>query len=289
MLNPNFGTNVPSYRPDPDWINGWGQRPYNWQTSVTVDRELLPNLVVNAGYYRTWFGNFMVIDNQTRDAGRLQPVLRHRADRRAAARSAASSSAASTTSTRTSSARVDNLVTRATNYGKQDEIYNGVDVNFQLRLRDRATLGGGWNIGNAVQLGHDGRRHASAGTDNCYVVDSPQQLFNCDVDVRIRAASRSTARTRSRWDIQVAAVARATPARTTRPTWRSRPRRSSRRSAARCRRRDGDRDHPARDAVSLFGPRINQLDLRATKIFRFGEHPLQANSTPTTCSTSTHR
>ena len=64
MLNSNFGTNVPSYRPDADWVNGWGNRPYNWQSSVTIDRELLPNLVVNAGYYRTWYGNFMVIDNQ---------------------------------------------------------------------------------------------------------------------------------------------------------------------------------------------------------------------------------
>ena len=37
MLNQNFGTNVPSYRPDLDWVAGSGQRPYNWQTSVTIE------------------------------------------------------------------------------------------------------------------------------------------------------------------------------------------------------------------------------------------------------------
>ena len=64
MANPNFGTYVPVNSPDPDWITGWGKRPYNWQTSINIDRELLPNLVVNAGYFRTWYGNFMVTDNQ---------------------------------------------------------------------------------------------------------------------------------------------------------------------------------------------------------------------------------
>ena len=58
-----------------------------------------------------------------------------------------------------------------------------MDVNFQLRLLARATLGGGWNIGNAVQLGIAAGGNASAGTDTCYVVDSPQQLFNCQIDV----------------------------------------------------------------------------------------------------------
>ena len=85
MVNPNFGTNVPSYRPDSDWVNGWGKRPYNWQTSISIDREILPYLVVNAGYYRTWYGNFMVIDNQRVTPDGLQPVLRDRADRLAPA------------------------------------------------------------------------------------------------------------------------------------------------------------------------------------------------------------
>ena len=63
MANPNFGTYVPVNSPDPDWITGWGKRTYNWQTSINVDRELIPNVVVNAGFFRTWYGNFQVTDN----------------------------------------------------------------------------------------------------------------------------------------------------------------------------------------------------------------------------------
>ena len=63
MANANFGTFVAVDNPDPDWITGFGKRGYNWQASVGIDRELLPSLMVSAGYFRTWYGNFMVTDN----------------------------------------------------------------------------------------------------------------------------------------------------------------------------------------------------------------------------------
>src|SRR5207248_3210724 len=63
MANANFGTYVPVNTPDPKWIKGWGKRPFSWQTSVGIDRELLPSLILTAGYFRTWYGNFQVTDN----------------------------------------------------------------------------------------------------------------------------------------------------------------------------------------------------------------------------------
>ena len=182
MLNPNFGTNVPSYRPDSDWVNGWGKRPYNWQTSVSVDREILPYLVVNAGYYRTWYGNFMVIDNQSVAPEDFSPYcVTVPTDSRLPLSGQQLCGLYDLNPNRVG--QIDNLVTLAKNYGEHKEVYNGVDVNFQLRLKARATLGGGWNIGNAVQLGTTAGGTASASTNSCYVVDSPQQLFNCDVKV----------------------------------------------------------------------------------------------------------
>ena len=44
---------VPVNTPDPKWITGWGKRPYDWQTSVSVEQQLLPNFIVSAGYFRT--------------------------------------------------------------------------------------------------------------------------------------------------------------------------------------------------------------------------------------------
>ncbi len=107
--------------------------------------------------------------------------------------------------------QVDNLITRNNAYGKQEEIYNGVDVNFQLRLLGRATLGGGWNIGNAVQLGTTAGGSASAGTDTCYVIDSPQQLFNCKVDVPYQNRVKLNGSYTFPYGFQVAAVFQSNP------------------------------------------------------------------------------
>ena len=151
MANPNFGTYVPVNTPDPDWITGWGKRPYNWQTSITVDRELMPNLAVNAGYFRTWFGNFMVVDNLRVTPNDYSPycVTAPTDDR---LELSGQQICGLYDINPTSFGQIDNLITRSNNYGKQQEVYNGVDVNISLRMRDVATLGGGWNIGNAVQL-----------------------------------------------------------------------------------------------------------------------------------------
>src|SRR4029450_9501031 len=107
--------------------------------------------------------------------------------------------------------QVDNLITRNNNYGKQEESYNGVDVNFQARVLGKGTLGGGWNVGNAVQLGIVAGGSASSGTNTCYVIDSPQQLFNCKVDVPYQNRVKLNGSYTLPYAIQVAAVFQSNP------------------------------------------------------------------------------
>ena len=152
-----------SNSPDPDWITGWGKRPYNWQTSVNVDREVLPNLSVNAGYFRTWYGNFMVTDNLRVTPADYSPYCVTVPDGPAPApeRPAAVRALRHQPEHVRPGRQPDHAQQRTT--ASSEEIYNGVDVNFQLRLLERATLGGGWNIGNAVQLGIGRRRQRLGG------------------------------------------------------------------------------------------------------------------------------
>ena len=58
-----FGTVVRTTNFAPDTIDGWYKRQYNWTASVSAQRELRRGLSVNAGYFRTWYGNFTVTDN----------------------------------------------------------------------------------------------------------------------------------------------------------------------------------------------------------------------------------
>ena len=74
-------------------------------------------------------------------------------------------------------------------------------------------MGGGWNIGNAVQLGTVAGGTASSGTDTCYVVDSPQQLFNCKVDVPYQSRVKLNGSYTFPYGFQVAAVAEKQPGR----------------------------------------------------------------------------
>src|SRR6185295_1760179 len=46
MANANFGGLVVTNTPDPDWVTGWGKRPYMWQTGIAVDREISSNIAV---------------------------------------------------------------------------------------------------------------------------------------------------------------------------------------------------------------------------------------------------
>ena len=48
---------------NPDVLEGWNVRPYDWQFGATVQHEILPRTSVEVGYHRRWFGNFFVTDN----------------------------------------------------------------------------------------------------------------------------------------------------------------------------------------------------------------------------------
>ena len=64
ISNTNFGLNNPrALTYDPNLLTGWGKRDYNWETTVSVERQLRAGLSINVGYFRRWYGNQTVRDN----------------------------------------------------------------------------------------------------------------------------------------------------------------------------------------------------------------------------------
>jgi hypothetical protein len=57
-----------------------------------------------------------------------------------------------------------NRIVPASDFGKQTEVYNGIDITGNMRLPGGIGVNGGVNIGRTV-------------TSNCFVVDSPQLLY----------------------------------------------------------------------------------------------------------------
>jgi hypothetical protein len=63
--NLNFYDNQlrPNLAVQPDARYGWGKRQYSWEASIAAQHEVNRGLSVNGGVFWRWFGNFLVTDN----------------------------------------------------------------------------------------------------------------------------------------------------------------------------------------------------------------------------------
>lgn len=61
--NVNFGTLSSSAVTDAALKTGWNKRGYNWEFMAGVQRQILPRVSVDVSYFRRIFGNFTVTDN----------------------------------------------------------------------------------------------------------------------------------------------------------------------------------------------------------------------------------
>ena len=144
-----------------DAREGFNKQDHNWQTSVSLQRELFSGVGLNVGYFRTWYGGFLATDNLA-----VTP-----ADYDEYCIAAPVDSGLPTSGQQLCGlydvrpdkfGLVDNLVTQASNFGDQRQVYNGVDVTLSGRLLQRVQLQGGLSVGRTV-------------LDTCdLVIDSPE-------------------------------------------------------------------------------------------------------------------
>jgi tetratricopeptide (TPR) repeat protein len=63
MQNLNFGLNVPTTHYTDELRDGFGVRPYNWESTIGVQHELTPGVSVNVSYSRRVFTDFTATQN----------------------------------------------------------------------------------------------------------------------------------------------------------------------------------------------------------------------------------
>ena len=164
MSDQSFGGTTRSTTIDPATVKGWGKRAYNWEFSTGVQRELMSGVSVDVGYFRRSFGNFTTNDNLAVGAndytafsftaptdsrlpgggGYTVPgVLNLNPDK---------------------VGQVNNLLTFSDNYGKQTESWNGVDLSAAVRMQNGVLVQGGVSTGRTA-------------TDNCAVVEKLPELL----------------------------------------------------------------------------------------------------------------
>ena len=150
-----------------DAQSGFNKQLHNWQGSVSIQQELRQGMALNVGYFRTWYGGFLVTknvavtpadfdsycitvpsDSRLRNAGEnlcgfydIKPAL---------------------------FGVTDYLRTQASNFGKRTEVYNGFDIALTSRFARGGQFSGGVSVGRTV-------------TDACEIVKkAPETLFSVD-------------------------------------------------------------------------------------------------------------
>jgi hypothetical protein len=154
IANVNYANNV---------THGFQNRPYDWMLSASVQQEVVRNVAVSIGYYRTWFGNLTVAQNTAIPATGYDQYC---------VTPPASTAYPGFGGTQMCNlydpqpqdvGKASYLVQKASNFGKESDVYTGIDATVNARLHGLILQGG-------VTAGHEV-------TNYCVQVNSPQDLF----------------------------------------------------------------------------------------------------------------
>ncbi len=267
-----FGQATPNVRYDPALLKGWGTRFYNWEFSAGAQHEIVPRVSVDVGYFRRWYGNFVVTDNLNVAANEYSPFsVVAPADPRLPNGGGYTVSGFLNLNPAAFGRAADNYVTLSDNYGKRIEHWNGVDVSVNARLANGLFLQGGTSTGRTS-------------TDNCDIIDDvPESVLSvaanapdfpyCHVDTNWLTQFKGVASyTVPRIDVSVSGTFQRIPSPVPdiRANWAA-PNAAIQPSLGRP--LSGGAQNQTVNLVepgTMFGPSLNQLDLRFAKILRFG-------------------
>ena len=159
-----LGTAVFNRSYDPDFVTGSGVRPYNWGLGISVQQEVAAARVGERRLLPQLVGQ-LVRGRQSVDSD--SPTTPRSASRRRSIRgcrtAAATRSAVSTIWFPPRSAQVDELAPASSNFAKQTENWQGVDVNVVARLRNGLTMQGGTSTGRRLSDACDAARRSDPG------------------------------------------------------------------------------------------------------------------------------
>jgi hypothetical protein len=276
MSNTAFGQPVLTNNYDPALLHGWGVRASDWNLGVSVQQQIAARASVEVAYSRRWYHGFTVTDNTIVTAADYSPYsVTAPADPRLPGGGGYQIAGLYDVSP-SKSGQISNLITDSQGYGNEYQYFNGVDLTLNVRMRNGVTIQGGTSTGKTVADACDVRANlpelnvaigAGLGTSTV----SPTSPY-CHADYGWLTQFRGLATyVVPKIDVQISGVMQskpgamlaanfAVPAATVAQTLGRLP--------------SGNVTNVTVNLVApgqMYGDRINQLDLRAAKILRFGK------------------
>ena len=160
----NFGQVRAGVTVADDANSGFNLQAHHWEGSVSLQHELAPGVGLNVGYFRTWYGGFLVQDNRAVTAGDFDEFCVTSPTDSALGVASGKEFCGLYDVTPAKFGQNDNLLTQSSNYGDgQSQVFNGVDVSLNARFLEGGLFQGGLSVGRTV-------------VDTCFAVGQPQLL-----------------------------------------------------------------------------------------------------------------
>ena len=167
--NANFATAATNVSADDEVREGWFTRQYNWEFAGGVQHQLLDGLSVEVMYVQRQYRNF-VVDDLVRvgPSNYSEYCVTAPTDTRLGGVSGSEVCGLFDLDP-AQFGLTETLRTRDTAFGTQKESWQGLDATLSLRTGNLTVTGG-------LSSGTQGNAR-----DTCFVVDSPQAMYQCDV------------------------------------------------------------------------------------------------------------
>ncbi len=171
-LTTGFGGTVPITQQDPRTLSGWGVRPWNWEFSTGMQHQITSRITAGLTYYRRINGGFLVTDNTANTAAdftRFNVTVPTDNRLSTTAQKLTVFDINPTLVTGQPFSATTNVTKPASDYGHQYRHWNGFDITTNVRLQ-RVTAQGGVTLGKTM-------------SDNCEIAKAlPEVLANTPLE-----------------------------------------------------------------------------------------------------------
>jgi len=159
VSNVNFGRNVLTNAFDAQILSGWGVRPSDWNFVLSLQQRIGPRSALDVAYTRRAFRGFTAADNLAVAPADLTPfsILAPLDSRLPGGGGYRIDGLYDVVPDK--AGQVDNLITGAETFGRWSQSFSGVDVTVHARVGRGFTFAGGTSTGQTVADNCDVRAH----------------------------------------------------------------------------------------------------------------------------------